>query len=95
MNPGWQVGVDIGGTFTDVVAVDGASGEIRAAKVATRVDDRVAGLLAALAAVDLDWADAADLIHGTTMVTNAIIQGHSPYVYSTQVPFARGRRSAQ
>ncbi len=58
-----------------MVAVDGASGEIRVAKVATRVDDRVAGLLAALAAVDLDWADVADLIHGTTMVTNAIVQG--------------------
>jgi len=74
MNAGWQVGVDIGGTFTDVVAVDPASGAVRAAKVATRPDDRVAGLLAALAAVDLDWADAADLVHGTTMVTNAIVQ---------------------
>jgi N-methylhydantoinase A len=74
MSAGWQVGIDIGGTFTDVVAIEGASGEVRAAKVATRPEDRVAGLLAALAAVDLDWEDAADLVHGTTMVTNAIVQ---------------------
>ena len=49
MSAGWQVGVDIGGTFTDVVAVDPASGAVRTAKVATRTDDRVAGLLAATA----------------------------------------------
>ncbi|MFQ5775351.1 MAG: hydantoinase/oxoprolinase family protein [Kiloniellaceae bacterium] len=74
MTNGWRVGIDIGGTFTDVVAVDVTSGEARAAKVATRTDDRVAGLLAALEAVDLDWDEVADLIHGTTMVTNAIVE---------------------
>ncbi len=75
MTEGWRVGVDIGGTFTDVVATNGASGEVRVAKVETRADDRVASLLAALAAVELDWAEVADLIHGTTMVTNAIVEG--------------------
>ncbi|MEE8144462.1 MAG: hydantoinase/oxoprolinase family protein [Kiloniellales bacterium] len=74
MTDGWQVGVDIGGTFTDVVAMDGASGEVRVAKVATRTDDRVAGLRAALEAVGLDWSEVADLIHGTTMITNAIVE---------------------
>jgi N-methylhydantoinase A len=74
MTGGWQVGIDIGGTFTDVVAVDRASREVRAAKVATRRDDRVSGLRAALAAVDLEWREVADLIHGTTMVTNAIVE---------------------
>ncbi len=70
----WQVGIDIGGTFTDVAARDPVSGEVRAAKVATRLDDRVAGLLAALEAVRLDWQNVADLILGTTMVTNAIVE---------------------
>ena len=76
MSDGWRAGIDIGGTFTDVVAVNPLSGEIRTAKVETRIDDRVAGLVDALAAVGLGWADVADLIHGTTMVTNAIVEGH-------------------
>lgn len=76
MPNGWQAGIDIGGTFTDVVARDPASGEIRTAKVETRPDDRVAGLRDALAAVGLAWQDVADLMHGTTMVTNAIVEGH-------------------
>lgn len=70
----WQVGIDIGGTFTDIVAVKPVDGSVRTAKVATTTGDRVVGLQAALAAVDLRWADVADLIHGTTMVTNAIVE---------------------
>ena len=74
MPDGWEVGIDVGGTFTDVVAVRRACGEARAAKVATRTGDRVGGLLAALEAVGLDWSDVDDLIHGTTLITNAIIE---------------------
>jgi len=74
----WRVGVDVGGTFTDVVALrtgaDGGPREVRVAKVASRRDDPVAGLRAALAAVRLDWDEVADLVHGTTMVTNAIVE---------------------
>ena len=75
MPHGWQVGIDVGGTFTDVIAVHRARGEVRAAKVPSRSDDRIAGLVAALGAVDLAWSDVDDLIHGTTIVTNAIIEG--------------------
>ncbi len=75
MPKGWQVGIDVGGTFTDVIAVSRAHGEVRVAKVPSRSDDRIAGLMAALAAVDLDWSAVDDLIHGTTIVTNAIVQG--------------------
>ena len=74
MPDGWEVGIDVGGTFTDVVAVRRARGEARAAKVATRPGNRVGGLLAALEAVGLDWSDVDDLVHGTTLVTNAIIE---------------------
>ena len=76
MMDGWQIGIDIGGTFTDVVACRPSTGALRTAKVATQTDDRVAGLLAVLEAVDLDWSDVDDLIHGTTMVTNAIVEDH-------------------
>ena len=74
MSDGWRVGVDVGGTFTDVVAVDRTGFDTRVAKVPSRSDDPVAGLLAALRAVDLAWPDVEDLIHGTTLVTNAIIE---------------------
>ncbi|MCC6193062.1 MAG: hydantoinase/oxoprolinase family protein, partial [Burkholderiales bacterium] len=70
----WQVGIDIGGTFTDIVAHRPADGQLRTAKVATTTGDRVAGLVAALGEVGLTWEDVADLIHGTTMVTNAIVE---------------------
>ena len=74
MSGGWRVGVDVGGTFTDVVAVNRTCRDTRVAKVPSRSDDRVASLLAALQAVNLAWPDVDDLIHGTTLVTNAIIE---------------------
>ena len=74
MSGGWRVGIDVGGTFTDVIAVNRARRDTRIAKVPSRSDDRVAGLLAALRAVDLAWPDVDDLIHGTTLVTNAIVE---------------------
>ena len=74
MSGGWRVGVDVGGTFTDVVAVDRGRRDTRVAKVPSRPDDRVAGLRAALHAVGLDWSDVDDLVHGTTLVTNAIVE---------------------
>ena len=77
---GWRVGIDIGGTFTDVLAANGGTGELRVAKVETRSDDRVAGLVAALGAVGLAWDEVDDLIHGTTMVTNAIVEDDLPEV---------------
>ncbi|MCC6304673.1 MAG: hydantoinase/oxoprolinase family protein [Rhodobacteraceae bacterium] len=75
MTAGWRVGIDIGGTFTDVVAADGAGGALRIAKVATTPGEPLRGLAAALAAVGLGWEDVAELVHGTTMVTNAMVEG--------------------
>jgi N-methylhydantoinase A len=74
MSDGWQVGIDIGGTFTDVVAFQPSTGNITEAKVRSRPDDPVAGLLAALEAVGVTWDRVDDLMHGTTMVTNAIVE---------------------
>lgn len=72
----WQVGIDIGGTFTDVVAVRPDGGPPVTAKVHTRPDDLVASLQAGLRAVGLGWEEVDDLVHGTTAVTNAIVEGH-------------------
>ncbi len=71
---GWQLGIDIGGTFTDVVASHPATGETRTGKVPSRYDDPIEALLSAIGAVGLTWDEVDELTHGTTMVTNAIVE---------------------
>jgi len=71
---GWQVGIDIGGTFTDLVALRPTTGELRSIKVPTQRNDPVASIKAALAAAGLSPIDVDDLVHGTTLVTNAIVE---------------------
>jgi len=74
----WRIGVDIGGTFTDVALVDNVSGRIGVSKVPTTPDDLAAGVLTALkTAMTRHAVAAADvelLSHATTVVTNAILQ---------------------
>ncbi|MCP4286889.1 MAG: hydantoinase/oxoprolinase family protein, partial [Gammaproteobacteria bacterium] len=70
----WQIGIDIGGTFTDVVAVQPSTGTLRTAKVSSLGGDPLGALLSALEAVDIHWNEVEDLMHGTTMVTNAIVE---------------------
>src|SRR5271166_937314 len=74
----WRIGVDIGGTFTDVALVDDASGEVGVAKVPTTPGDLTQGVLDALDAAMHRYrvapADVDHLSHATTVVTNAILQ---------------------
>ncbi|TMJ75917.1 MAG: hydantoinase/oxoprolinase family protein, partial [Alphaproteobacteria bacterium] len=74
----WRMGVDIGGTFTDVALIDDASGQIGVAKVPTTPRDFAQGVLAALEMAmqryGLAAADVGLLSHATTIVTNAILQ---------------------
>ena len=74
MSSAWQVGIDIGGTFTDVIAFQPSTGEIAQAKVRSHPDDAIAGLLAALEAVGIPWERVDDLMHGSTLITNAIVE---------------------
>ena len=71
---GWQVGIDIGGTFTDLVALLPSTGDVRSIKVPTQRNDPVASIRAALAAANLAAESVDDLVHGTTLVTNAIVE---------------------
>jgi N-methylhydantoinase A len=72
------VGIDIGGTFTDIIVCpsDGAPATI--AKVATTADDPgkglITGLAQALEASGHSPADVTSLVHGTTVGTNALLQ---------------------
>ena len=69
---GISVGVDVGGTFTDLVAV--VEGELVTAKVPSVAGDEARGVAAALAAAGVA-ADAVDVLaHGTTVATNALLE---------------------
>lgn len=68
----WRIGVDTGGTFTDVVAVDGRAG-VRTAKVSSTPPSFEVGILNGIRALGLDPADVSVIHHGTTVTTNAAI----------------------
>jgi N-methylhydantoinase A len=70
-----RLAVDIGGTFTDLVAYDGETHELRTAKVLTTADDRAAGVLQALDASGVEPLQVGEFIHGTTAATNAVLEG--------------------
>ena len=76
--PVCRVGVDIGGTFTDIVALT-ESGRAAVVKVASTPDDYgrgvLRGLADALAELDLPAAGVAEIVHGFTVATNAILEG--------------------
>jgi N-methylhydantoinase A len=74
----WLVGVDTGGTFTDLIAVERNSGELRRAKVPSVPSDPSAAVLDAMDKLFADGLDPADIslfVHGTTVATNALLEG--------------------
>jgi N-methylhydantoinase A len=77
-----RIGVDIGGTFTDVTVFDEADGSVTIAKVPSRRSDPGGALLDAvetgLAAAKAKPEDVTLLVHGTTIVTNAILENKLP-----------------
>ena len=72
-----QIGVDIGGTFTDIVALDG-EGRLALAKVPSTPKDLLDGIGAAvgkvLALAGAPPGDVERFIHGTTVATNAVLE---------------------
>ena len=74
----WRIGIDIGGTFTDVALVEEGPGRIGIAKVLTTPHDFgegvIDGIRRGLAEDAIDPADVALLSHATTVVTNALLE---------------------
>ena len=68
----YRLGVDTGGTFTDFVATDQATGRLISLKVPTTPDAPARGVLTGLRQLGVELGF---LAHGTTIVTNAIIEG--------------------
>ncbi|MCY3755496.1 MAG: hydantoinase/oxoprolinase family protein [Alphaproteobacteria bacterium] len=75
---GWRIGVDIGGTFTDVAVLDEESGRAGIAKVLTTPRDFGAavidGIRTALGEYGIDPASVSLVSHATTIVTNALLE---------------------
>ncbi len=69
-------GIDVGGTFTDLIHYDSATARVRLAKVPTTLDNQANGVLAALDAAGVDAAALDLIVHGTTTTTNAVLERH-------------------
>src|SRR5213593_2756610 len=74
---GYRVGVDIGGTFTDIVFLDD-QGRIHTRKVSSSVDDYARAIVEVVRELFRDTglagADVAEVLHGTTVASNAILE---------------------
>src|SRR5438132_2400851 len=68
------VGVDVGGTFTDLTAVDESTGRVVVTKVPSEPRHEAEALLAGLAALGIASRDVRRLVHGTTVGTNAVLE---------------------
>ena len=68
------VGIDVGGTFTDLTAVDDATGRVVVTKVPSRPRNEAAAVLDGLAALGIAPRDVRRLVHGTTVGTNAVLE---------------------
>jgi N-methylhydantoinase A len=74
-----RIGIDVGGTFTDVVMVDDESGQVWSTKVSTTPSDRVVGAMNGFRRILQLSNTASEAVgfigHGTTMATNMIVEG--------------------
>src|SRR6201986_1811438 len=75
----YRLGVDVGGTFTDVLLIDERTGGTYRAKTASTPDDQSVGVLRGIEKVcgsaGIPLADITQVLHGTTVATNAILEG--------------------
>ncbi len=71
---GIVAGVDVGGTYTDLILLDPATKQVRLAKQPTTAVNQAFGVLAALRAVAADLTSIDLIVHGTTTTTNAVLE---------------------
>ncbi|HEY9476345.1 MAG TPA: hydantoinase/oxoprolinase family protein, partial [Mycobacteriales bacterium] len=81
---GYRLGVDVGGTFTDVLLIDEDTGTTNRAKTASTPHDQSVGVLNGIGKVfrqaGVDPAQISQVLHGTTVATNAILEGRGARV---------------
>ncbi len=76
----WHVGIDVGGTFTDLFAFDSQTQHTKTSKVLTTQQDRSIGVLDAIAAAQIACDEIETLVHGTTTATNSLVERSYPPV---------------
>ena len=73
----YRIGVDIGGTFTDIVLMDG-TGSVLTKKISSSVENYARAIVEGLDEVfktyGLTGADIQEILHGTTVASNAILE---------------------
>ncbi|MEX0280002.1 MAG: hydantoinase/oxoprolinase family protein [Arenibacterium sp.] len=74
MSGATMVGVDVGGTFTDVFVLNEADGTARVAKVPTTRPDQSGGFLNGIGQNVSDLSEISVIVHGTTAGTNALLE---------------------
>lgn len=70
----YRIAADTGGTFTDIVAVERETGQLRYCKTLTDYDDLVRGVLEGVDRIGVGCERIEVLKHGTTQVINAFLQ---------------------
>ena len=76
---GYRLGVDVGGTFTDLLLINDETGATFRAKVPSTPGDEAAAVLAGIEKIctlaGIEAGEIAELMHGTTVATNAVLEG--------------------
>jgi len=73
------LGVDVGGTFTDLLLFDSETMAFRTAKVPSQRGDEAAGFMQGIAAVSMK-ASVGSIVHGTTVGTNTLLERRGPRI---------------
>ena len=68
------IGVDVGGTFTDLIKLDQNTGKVRLAKVASTIENQALGVMQSIAEAETNLKNVALVVHGTTTTTNAVLE---------------------
>jgi N-methylhydantoinase A len=69
-----RLGVDVGGTFTDLVAIDEATRNVVCAKVPSTPRDPIAGVISSIEMCGISFDQIGAIVHGTTVATNALLE---------------------
>ena len=70
----YTIGVDVGGTFTDVFILDESTGQVRTAKVPSTRGDQSKGFIDGISQEIADFSEVRTIVHGTTVGTNALLE---------------------